>query len=156
MQATDEQFVEKTGRFFEAEGAPRTAGRILGLMLLTHGELTLDEIAERLQVSKASVSTNARQMESMGVLERCSHLGDRRDFYRVPEDLAARLVTRHLDRIRRLNQLLEEGAQTEAASDGRIADRFRRLEMLQGCAADALEGAVRSIVVPTKERENVS
>ena len=68
MQATDEQFVERLGRFFEAEGAPRTAGRILGLMLLTPGELALDEIAERLQVSKASVSTNARQMETAGVL----------------------------------------------------------------------------------------
>jgi DNA-binding transcriptional regulator GbsR (MarR family) len=145
MRATDEQFVEKLGRFFEAEGAPRTAGRLLGLMLLTPGELALDEIAERLQVSKASVSTNARQMEVGGVLERCSHPGDRRDYYRIPHDIAARLLDRHLDRIRRLNQLLEEGAATEAALDERIGERFRRLESFQACAAGALESAVRGI-----------
>lgn len=142
MQPTDEQFVEKLGRFFESEGAPRTAGRILGLMLLTPGELALDDIADRLQVSKASVSTNARQMEVGGVLERCSHPGDRRDYYRIPDGIAARLLDRHLERIRRLNQLLEEGAATAAASDPRIGERFRLLERFQACAAGALEEAV--------------
>jgi DNA-binding transcriptional regulator GbsR (MarR family) len=155
---TDEQFVEKLGRFFEAEGAPRTAGRILGLMLLTSGELALDEIAERLQVSKASVSTNARQMEVAGVLERCSHPGDRRDYYRVPDDIAARLLDRHLDRIRRLNQLLEEGARTDAAADARIGERFRRLEQFQACAAGSLEEAVRGLAVapPAEEGEHAA
>ena len=142
---TDEQFVEKLGRFFEAEGAPRTAGRILGLMLLTPGELALDEIAERLQVSKAGVSTNARHMETRGVLVRCSRPGDRRDYYRVPDDVAARLLDRHLDRIRRLNQLLEEGVRTVAAADARIGERFRRLEQFQACAAGSLEEAVRGL-----------
>lgn len=143
MQATDEQFVEKVGRFFETERAPRIAGRILGLMLLTPGELTLDEIAERLQVSKASVSTNARQMEAHGVLQRCSHPGDRRDFYRVPDDLAAQLLERHVARIRMLNALLEEGARTAAASDERVGARFRLLDRFHACAAGALECAVR-------------
>lgn len=154
MQATDEQFVEKLGRFFEAEGAPRTAGRILGLMLLTPGELALDDIAERLQVSKASVSTNARQMEVSGVLERCSHPGDRRDYYRIPDGIAARLLDRHLDRIRRLNQLLEEGAATAAASDARVAERFRHLERFQACAAGALEEAVAGIAFAARGGED--
>jgi DNA-binding transcriptional regulator GbsR (MarR family) len=153
MRATDEPFVEKLGRFFEAEGAPRTAGRIPGLMLLTPGELALDDIAERLQVSKAGVSTNARRMEVSGVLERCSHPGDRRDYYRVPDGIAARLLDRHLDRIRRLNQLLEEGAATAAASDPRIGERFRLLERFQACAAGALEEAVAGIAFAARGGE---
>ena len=158
MQPTDEHFVEKLGCFFESEGAPRTAGRILGLMLLTPGELALDDIADRLQVSKASVSTNARKLEVGGVLERCSHPGDRRDYYRIPDGIAARLLERHLDRIRRLNQLLEEGAATAAASDPRIGERFRLLGLFQACAAGALEDAVAGIAVAARggEEDHVS
>lgn len=144
MGETDEQFIERVGRFFEAEGAPRTLGRILGLMLLTPGELTLDEIAERLRVSKASISTNARRMEAAGVLERRSRPGDRRDFYRVAEDLPARLLERQVDRVRGLAALVEHGATTpSAAADAGIRARFRRLREYHACAAGSLEGALR-------------
>jgi DNA-binding transcriptional regulator GbsR (MarR family) len=149
--SSNERFIERIGRFFEAEGAPRTAGRILGLMLLTPAELTLDEIAEALQVSKASISTNARRMEMVGVLERYSHPGDRRDFYRVPQDIAARLLERQLRRIRQLRELVEEGGRTDAASDPRVECRFRVLDGFHACAATALEDAVQRFPVDAAE-----
>lgn len=81
-----QDFIEQMGLLAERNGMPRTAGRLLGLLLVEeeeHEAFSLDEIAERLQVSKASASTNARLLERAGLLERAALPGDRRDFYRM-------------------------------------------------------------------------
>jgi DNA-binding transcriptional regulator GbsR (MarR family) len=134
----DEEFVERVGRFFEGDGAPRTSGRMLGLLMLAPGEMSIDAIADRLKVSRASVSTNARSLESFKVVERVSHLGDRRDFYRVAADLERTLLRHRMERLAKVEALLEAGTSTPAARDERVRGRLRGLARVHGCAADAL------------------
>lgn len=83
MHETVAEFVEKFGLTLEGEGLPRIAGRLMGFLLIHPEAYSLDELAEQLQVSKASISTNARQLEEHGILERTSSPGDRRDYYRM-------------------------------------------------------------------------
>jgi DNA-binding transcriptional regulator GbsR (MarR family) len=125
--APETQFVERLARLVEEDGGPRISGRILGLLLLTPGELGLDDIAERLQVSKASVSTNARMMETFGILERIGRPGDRRDFYRVAPDAVARMLERRARWLRRFGEAVQEGARTAAARDDTVRSRLREL-----------------------------
>jgi DNA-binding transcriptional regulator GbsR (MarR family) len=80
-----QQFVERMGLICEKEGMARSAGRIFGLLLVGGRPFSLDELAEKLQASKAGVSTNCRMLEQFGMIERVSSLGDRRDFYRVQD-----------------------------------------------------------------------
>jgi DNA-binding MarR family transcriptional regulator len=80
------EFVERMGLTLEGEGLPRIAGRIFGFLLIHADAYSLDDLAEQLQVSKASISTNARQLEEHGILERMSTPGDRRDYYRMAPD----------------------------------------------------------------------
>ncbi|HEX6373107.1 MAG TPA: MarR family transcriptional regulator [Longimicrobium sp.] len=134
----DEEFVERVGRFFEGDGAPRTSGRMLGLLLLASRELSIDQIADRLKVSRASVSTNARQLESYRVVERVSHMGDRRDFYRIAPNLEHTLLRHRMERLARVSELLEAGTATPAARDERVRGRLRGLARIHGCAASAL------------------
>lgn len=86
MDESVQQFVERMGLICEKEGMARSAGRIFGLLLVADRPFSLDELAEKLQASKAGVSTNARMLEQFGMIERVSSLGDRRDFYRVKDD----------------------------------------------------------------------
>lgn len=79
-------FVERMGLLLEGEGLPRIAGRLFGFLLVHSQAFSLDELAEQLQVSKASISTNARHLEQHGILERISEPGDRRDYYRMAPD----------------------------------------------------------------------
>jgi DNA-binding MarR family transcriptional regulator len=111
---------------------------MLGLLLLTPDELSIDEIAEGLRVSRASVSTNARQLEAWGLVERVSHLGDRRDFYRIAPELERTLVRHRMERLEQAGQLLAAGADTPAACDERVRGRLQGLARMHGCAADAL------------------
>lgn len=92
MDEAVSNFVERMGLVMEADGMPRIAGRIFGFLLIHDGAHSLDDLAERLQVSKASVSTNARLLEQLGFLERSAAPGDRRDYYRMAADAWERVL----------------------------------------------------------------
>lgn len=138
LHPDDEAFVERVGRFFEGDAAPRTSGRMLGLLLLEPEELSMDEIAERLLVSRASVSTNARQLQTWGVVERVSRPGDRRDFYRIAPDLERTLLRHRMERMAQVEEMLQAGTATPAAADERVRTRLQGLARMHACAVDAL------------------
>jgi DNA-binding transcriptional regulator GbsR (MarR family) len=147
MHQVVEQFVERMGVTMEADGMPRIAGRIFGFLLL-HGEpCTLDDLAERLQVSKASVSTNARLLERLGILERMAAPGDRRDYYRMGPDAWERMLRVAQQKWEVMLRMLAEaeGALPEGMEVGRErlreAERFHRLLLEE---AEALVGRWRS------------
>lgn len=79
--------VELGGRTAQDLGFSRIAGQILVHLYLTEGDCPLEQIEEELGVSKAAGSIAARQLESMGLLKRCWHQGDRRSFYRTADNL---------------------------------------------------------------------
>ena len=79
--------VELGGRIAQDLGFSRIAGQILVHLYLTEGDCPLEQIEEDLGVSKAAGSIAARQLESMGLLKRCWHQGDRRSFYRTADNL---------------------------------------------------------------------
>ena len=83
MDDVEQTFVEGMGLISEEDGMPRIAGQVFGLLTLREDALSLDAIAAELKVSKASASTNSRLLTRMGVIERTSKPGDRRDFYRI-------------------------------------------------------------------------
>lgn len=104
-----EQFIERAGVMWEADGLPRIAGRIFGLTLLSEEALSLDQIAERLGVSKASVSTDTRLLERMGFVDRISMPGDRKDYYQSNSRSFERAIGERIRRMQDLQQLLESG-----------------------------------------------
>ena len=128
MTDAAEEFIEMMGRHFEEEGTARIAGRLVGMLMLTEAPASLDELAERLQVSKGSVSLNARLLEDWGIAERITRPGDRRDFYRIAPDVSTRLLERQIARIRVL--------------DDRIAAVRTRLEPLSDTVRTRLDRAM--------------
>jgi DNA-binding transcriptional regulator GbsR (MarR family) len=106
MEARTAQFVERMGLALEADGLPRIAGRIFGMLLVSEDARSLDDLAGELRVSKASVSTNARMLEQRGVLERISQPGDRRDYYRVPPDLFSHTMAQRVARWQRFHEAI--------------------------------------------------
>ncbi|MGK0237126.1 MAG: DNA-binding transcriptional regulator GbsR (MarR family) [Candidatus Pelagisphaera sp.] len=85
-QEVVDRFIEQKGMEYQAEGLPRIAGRLMGLMLIEDGPFAFGGLAERLKVSRGSVSTNTRLLESLGVIERVSKPGERGDFFQLSSD----------------------------------------------------------------------
>jgi DNA-binding transcriptional regulator GbsR (MarR family) len=144
MSGRVEKFIERFGVFWEEDGLPRIAGRIYALTLITEEPLSLDEIATRLGVSKASVSNDTRLLERMGFIERLSLPGDRRDYYQSTERSFERAIGERIRRMSHIEALLESG-QTLVADNAAVRARlddhhfaFRHVRQALETALDAL------------------
>src|SRR5215208_3077142 len=106
MDTRTAHFVERMGLALEADGLPRIAGRIFGLLLISENPRSLDDLAAELRVSKGSVSTNARLLEQRGLLEQVCRPADRRDYYAVPPDLFVHTMAQRLARWQRFHEAI--------------------------------------------------
>jgi DNA-binding transcriptional regulator GbsR (MarR family) len=78
--------VEAGGRTAQSFGLNRLLGQIYMCLYMSHEARCLDDLAETLGVSKASVSIACRQLLALGGIKRVWHKGDRRDFYEAETD----------------------------------------------------------------------
>ena len=70
--------IETGGRTSQELGMGRMVGQILVYLYLSDGDCSLDQIGEDLELSKASVSIAARQLEKIGLIKRSWQKGDRK------------------------------------------------------------------------------
>lgn len=126
MNVAMARYTDRMGQHFETEALPRIAGRIFGLLLVSEGPVTLNALAEALEVSKGSVSTDARLLVRLGVAQRITLPGDRRDYYRVAPDLFARSIAERLAHWQRFSGLVGDARRNlpikSAAVNARLAE----------------------------------
>ncbi len=109
-QAEMKRFVEEVGIFFEQAGLPRMAGRILGwLMIAEPPHQTTGELEEALMASKGSISTMTRLLIRIGLIERVSLPGQRRDYFRIKPGASYQLLKDSLAQATAFRQLTERG-----------------------------------------------
>jgi len=105
-----DEFIEKVGLAAEAEGLPRIAGRIYAYLVYHEGPHSLEELAEQLQISRASASTNTRLLARDGIITRTSAAGDRRDYYQVAENHWEQMFEQALRRVIEFHRVFAEAA----------------------------------------------
>jgi DNA-binding transcriptional regulator GbsR (MarR family) len=94
------EFVDRLGLFMQMLGGPRTMGRVYGWLLICDPpQQSLTQLAETLSVSKASVSTVARQLSDGGMIERLPS-STRQHLYRVTPGGFASVLNTQLSRMK--------------------------------------------------------
>ncbi|HEU4473676.1 MAG TPA: hypothetical protein VFR72_02510 [Gemmatimonadales bacterium] len=136
------RFADRFAALFESDGQPPIAGRIFGLLLLSDEALSLDELADALDVSKASASTNARLLAQFGLIEQVHREGSRRDYYRMAPDLFERSMALRLSRWRRFTELIGEGRRTLPVASPEVRARLEQYESAFSYMADAIARAM--------------
>ncbi|MDP1749040.1 MAG: hypothetical protein Q8L22_06255 [Reyranella sp.] len=121
------EFVEQLGLIVEADGLPRIAGKIFGLLTIYGGPLSFAELSERLAISRGSVSTNTRLLEGLGIIVRVTRPGERQDFFKLAPDPFRRLLSRLAERTRRAQSVVDDA---RAALLPEWTDARRRLRAL--------------------------
>jgi hypothetical protein len=111
------QFIERVGLYFEQYQVSRIGGRLLGLLMLLGGPFTLDQMAEVLGVSRASVSTNMRVLVTLRLADHLSRPGDRRDYYRYAENPWQHGMEARIAGTRALRRIGEQGLAATAPPD---------------------------------------
>ncbi len=81
-----ERFVLEWGRMSSSWGINKTMAQIHALLLVTGQEFTVEEIMERLHISRGNASVNLRNLVEWGIIRRSRSPGDRKDTYRSLED----------------------------------------------------------------------
>ena len=101
--------IHVVGEKAEKFGFSRIAGQLEGLLLFTNQPMSLDEMAERLEVSKGSVSTNIRLLERWKVVRKVYHRGARKNFYEIrgniweiETEIMSSLVKDEIERVKSL------------------------------------------------------
>ena len=100
MSPEEAAFVDRLGLFMDMLGGSRTMGRVYGWLLISdppHQSLT--ELAQTLSVSKASVSTVARQLQEGGLIERLPS-PTRQHMYRVTPGGFSSVLSAQLSRMK--------------------------------------------------------
>ena len=140
--AAQENFIQGLSRISQFWGFPKAMGAIFGAVYLSPEALCLDELVERVNVTKGAVSTNVRALERLGLVHRQVRIGERRDYYiaetdfwkiikgilrereKSEFDLALHTVDESL-------QMLEEVSEDDARTE-QMAFYIKRLKNMQG------------------------
>lgn len=136
-------FVEQIAVQLEADGLPRVAGRLFGLLLVSVEPRSLDDLADQLGVSKASISVNIRMLEQRGVVERIGMPGDRRDYYRIADDILERSLQTRMARWRQFQQVIAGARASFPARQGDVVRR--RLEHMDEAYRYLIDATTRAL-----------
>jgi DNA-binding transcriptional regulator GbsR (MarR family) len=79
----------------------KVGGQIYALLFLNEEPLSLDEISERLGVSKGNVSINIRMLEDFKLVRKIWVKGSRRDYYEAERVYPKKILTDFFDKIQR-------------------------------------------------------
>ena len=123
------RFVERFALIFSEAGVPRMPARIfVGLLVSPQGQLTAAELGEQLNISPAAISGAVRYLIQVGLIVREREPGQRRDHYRVQNDLWYEPVTSREEQLTRWIDALGEGiaALGEASAAGQRLEETRQ------------------------------
>ncbi len=149
---TVDAFIEAWGAMGALWGINRSVARVHALLMATEGALSLDEIADRLQISKGNASMSLRELRTFGVVRQVEVAGDRRDYYATEPDVWTMFFRILKERKRReFDPALEavRGLLAHPPSSGVVAGRLRQMSEL---LATAERVADRLLVDPESSR----
>ncbi len=107
LETVNTSIMDGMGQLASYFGFSKVMGQLFGTLMLSPEPLSLDDLMDRLSISKASVSTHMRTLEHMGIVREAWVKDDRRKYYRAEGDFW-RILTNILSsrELRDVNQAL--------------------------------------------------
>ncbi|WP_062071163.1 GbsR/MarR family transcriptional regulator [Demequina sediminicola] len=122
------EYVATVAAYWERGGLTHAAGQILGhLMVCEPADPTQAELVEALELSAGSVSTQLKQLQAIGMVERTRVPGDRAAHYQMPRDMWTAILMSEQERIAGLRVLVTA---SEAVRPAERPDRIGSLDAM--------------------------
>lgn len=147
------RFIEQMGLVCEYDNMPRIAGRALGLLIIEEGPFSLRDLADRLQVSRASVSTNARMLTELGFIDHVARPGDRQDYYQLAEDPFRRMLEGKVKGLLKMVSVFSEAADAFPRDREAAIERLREMAAFHQAAADTVTELIEQSSTQKKQPE---
>lgn len=121
-------FIEEVGLMFELVGFPRMSGRIFGWLLISDPpQQSTSDLTEILQASKGSISTMTRLLIQIGLIERVSLPGDRRDYFQIKPHAWSQMTKQRMAQIAAFRKIAERGLGLMDASPDPLKQRLKEM-----------------------------
>jgi DNA-binding transcriptional regulator GbsR (MarR family) len=141
LEEVEQEFVDLWDTMSSLWGISPTMARIHGLLYITGAALSMDDIMERLAISRGNVSMNLSKLVEWGLVRRVHKRGDRRDYYESLSDVwemftlvASQRKRREIDPIlttlRRCQERLSPEALGPQAAEPAAQERAERINDL--------------------------
>ncbi len=141
LQLIEDQFVDLWNNMATLWGISPTMARVHGLLYISGEALSMDEIMDRLGISRGNVSMNLNKLVEWGLVRRTHKRGDRKDYYESISDVwemftlvANQRKRREIDPIlttlRKCRDELSPENLGADADDESAKERFRRINEL--------------------------
>src|SRR6266704_4104117 len=87
LEHVEDQFVDLWDTMANLWGVSPTMARIHGMLYITGSALSMDDIMDRLAISRGNVSMNLSKLVEWGLVRRVHKRGDRREYYESLSDV---------------------------------------------------------------------
>jgi DNA-binding transcriptional regulator GbsR (MarR family) len=128
LREVHDSMLEGLSQLADYFGFSRVMGQLYGTLLMNEGALSLDDLMERLSISKASVSMNMRSLELLGMVRQVwvRGSGGRRKYYEAETDFW-KIITnvisgREMRDVERAIQVMEENSARLLSSMAQMND----------------------------------
>ena len=138
LELAQDKIIDKVGNICSRFGLNQFVAQLYVVLYLSKEPVSLDELTERLKVSKGNVSVNIRELERWGAVRKIWVKGSRKDFYQADPDIKKVILSKVKSAVKH---------QVQEVSD-MIAEFNSTLSFLNG----GLDGADKEIVKCYKER----
>jgi DNA-binding transcriptional regulator GbsR (MarR family) len=141
LETVEDEFVDLWNNMGSLWGISPTMARIHGLLYITGAALSMDDIMQRLGISRGNVSMNLSKLVEWGLVRRVHKRGDRREYYESLSDVweMFTLVANHRKRreidpilttLRKCRDELSAESLGPAAEEKPAQERLRRISEL--------------------------
>ncbi len=153
LELAQDKFIESIGKLCDSFGLNRFVAQLYATLYMNNKPLSLDDIAERLKVSKGNISVNIRELEKWGAVRNIWVKGSRKDYYEANLDIKKIIsdkvksgIRRRVDEVSNMidefksivNSSLSELTEEEKKTVKIYEERFKKIEDLKNLASSAL------------------
>lgn len=154
LEMAQDRFINGVSKLSESFGLNKFIAQLYAVLYLSDKPLSLDDITEKLRVSKGNVSINIRELEKWGAVKSVWVRGSRKDYYEADLDIKKVFSNKlRLGLQKRLGEvsnmidefktIIESSADDLSVEDKKVAkaylDRMKKIEELKELASVAMK-----------------
>jgi len=153
LEIAQHKFMEGIGKLCDSFGLNKFIAQLYALLYLSDKRLSLDDMAEKLQVSKGNISLNIRELEKWGAVKNVWVKGSRKDYYEADLDIkkviSNKVKSGVQKRIQEISGMLDEFNAIVQSARGELTEeemaivkiyeeRLKKIEELKTLASTAM------------------
>jgi DNA-binding transcriptional regulator GbsR (MarR family) len=103
-----QQIIAEFAEGYRNFGLNPLMGRIVGLLIISPEPQSLDDMVEKLEMSKGPISQICRRLKDHGLIEKVWIPGDRKDYYETVDDIFGKAYANQIGKMHQNKEIAEK------------------------------------------------